>query len=59
METNVDSRGVPYDSPWYPHTVSCIRKACGPRPQECVCGGNELVEKGGDAKDTQRPDRVA
>lgn len=34
-----DERGVRYASPWYPHTVNCMRKAASlTNPQPCDCG---------------------
>jgi hypothetical protein len=46
MESEVDARGVRYDSAFYPHTVNCMRKACTrTNPQECDCGGNELAKE--------------
>lgn len=31
-------------SPWYPHTINCIRKSLSrTNPQACTCDGNEFL----------------
>jgi hypothetical protein len=43
-KTETDERGVRYDSPFYPHTLNCIRRAMLTNPQPCECGGNEVAK---------------